>query len=392
MSSASTPDIDADPELSHVIYHSAATEPMSDEALSDLLQEARAKNARMGITGMLLYSEGSFLQVVEGPPTNVEAVIESISRDPRHERMGIIYDEPIPERAFADWSMGFSQFDPNDVDDLEGFTDYLNHPHSLANPGDGRALKLLAAFSQGRWRQRVPQQWSRESRLATTASVSANYSVAFQPIVDLVGRTVFAYEAQVFEPVKGSVDELHPHAGQRSAIASASGKGLATPLYLPFSAHALLDSAATAGTLDVLTDAGLVPSDLFVEVNFDDRAVDLPRLSKALREARKRGLRISLGRFGGAMSELLVLEHIQPDAIAVDPGLTDAIARHGFRQAIVRALISAATDLGITIIAKDVSSSQDFTWLLDEGLTLCQGSLFADSSTGDLPNPSVPLI
>ncbi|NEV60722.1 EAL domain-containing protein [Thiorhodococcus minor] len=90
-----------------LLYVSVASEPMSDRALSDLLQGSRAKNRSQGITGFLLYLNGSFLQVLEGSRQQVQTLVETIAKDPRHHSIRTLYEGPIARRAFADWSMGF---------------------------------------------------------------------------------------------------------------------------------------------------------------------------------------------------------------------------------------------------------------------------------------------
>ena len=65
-------------------YASAATVEFSDDDLRELLAKSRSNNMAAGITGMLLYHEGSFLQVLEGPSEAVEHLYARIRRDKRH--------------------------------------------------------------------------------------------------------------------------------------------------------------------------------------------------------------------------------------------------------------------------------------------------------------------
>ena len=88
--------------LSHLIYASAATSDLSDDALKALLQKARATNAELGVTGLLLYAGGDFIQILEGEPGIVDDLYQRIARDARHEHVTKILRESIPARSFSD--------------------------------------------------------------------------------------------------------------------------------------------------------------------------------------------------------------------------------------------------------------------------------------------------
>jgi hypothetical protein len=141
------------PALVHLIYASAATRPIEEEEILQLLSGARRHNHEIGVTGMLLYSEGSFFQVLEGEATVVEELFEMISRDGRHERITRIIQETIHDRAFGDWSMAYTGATPEQLGAIEGLNDFFAEGTCLADIDAGRAKKLLKAFSAGRWRQ-----------------------------------------------------------------------------------------------------------------------------------------------------------------------------------------------------------------------------------------------
>lgn len=94
-------------DLETVVYISAATEEMSSVALHGLLSCAREKNRANNITGILLYADGSFIQVLEGPPANIDALITKIQEDVRHNRVIILYRNKIDQRSFSEWSLGY---------------------------------------------------------------------------------------------------------------------------------------------------------------------------------------------------------------------------------------------------------------------------------------------
>jgi hypothetical protein len=141
--------------LKHLIYTSAARVAFGIEELKDLLEKARNGNAKRGVTGMLLHSGGSFFQVLEGDEETLNTLFASIEADPRHKRVTKIIDEPIAQRDFADWTMGFTEASAAELQGVEGLSDFFRGGDSLDSLPPGRAKKLLSAFADGRWRLRL---------------------------------------------------------------------------------------------------------------------------------------------------------------------------------------------------------------------------------------------
>lgn len=137
--------------LQSLAYVSSATASMTDGALLQLLFQARQRNRTMGLTGMLLYAEDAFLQVLEGPRAGLEVVMSSIRHDPRHARIIVLREEPITERAFPDWKMGFRSVYRDDLVALEGFADLLEDESPLRESFERHpdaSCRLLHAFSR----------------------------------------------------------------------------------------------------------------------------------------------------------------------------------------------------------------------------------------------------
>jgi hypothetical protein len=140
-------------QLIHCIYASTAESGFNESDIPALLTNARMANEAKGITGMLLYIEGSFFQVLEGDASNVDEVFHRISRDPRHSRLILIIREPISNRSFGDWTMGCSNISALEAGELIGENDFFRSSECVAQIGSGRAKKLLAAFRGGSWQQ-----------------------------------------------------------------------------------------------------------------------------------------------------------------------------------------------------------------------------------------------
>jgi hypothetical protein len=111
--------------MHHLIYLSAATELFDRDQLQDLLSESRRRNTQKGITGVLVYNDGSFLQAIEGEESKVRDLFQRISADPRHRKITTLFDEPIQTRDFGSWSMAFH--DVSQIPDAaEGFNTLMN--------------------------------------------------------------------------------------------------------------------------------------------------------------------------------------------------------------------------------------------------------------------------
>lgn len=115
-----------------LIYTSVSSQKMSDDDLKGLLEKSRTKNYTLDITGMLLYLDPYFIQVLEGEKTILEEIFDTINQDSRHEKVSIIYKQPLEKRYFSNWSMGFNKIRDKDIDNLEGFSDFLQRPNSTS--------------------------------------------------------------------------------------------------------------------------------------------------------------------------------------------------------------------------------------------------------------------
>lgn len=96
--------------LTQLIYTSTVNEEVTEEALAEILQASLHHNGRHGITGMLLYCRGSFLQVLEGKEAAVAETFGRIARDGRHRNLVVIEGAPILRRSFGDWTMGYRRW------------------------------------------------------------------------------------------------------------------------------------------------------------------------------------------------------------------------------------------------------------------------------------------
>lgn len=103
-----------------ISYISKATESMSQDDLEGILRTSRENNARLGITGMLLYGNNTFVQTLEGEEKPVNELIDRIKRDTRHTDFQVLKKKTIDRREYADWSMDFKQVSGKEFQAVKG--------------------------------------------------------------------------------------------------------------------------------------------------------------------------------------------------------------------------------------------------------------------------------
>ena len=79
----------------------------ADEVIASIKSVAKTKNKKFNVTGRLLYSHNTFIQLLEGDKVNVDVTYAIIKNDPRHFRSTIIFEQECDERAYPEWSMDF---------------------------------------------------------------------------------------------------------------------------------------------------------------------------------------------------------------------------------------------------------------------------------------------
>lgn len=138
--------------LFHCIYTSVQTRTLAADELAWLVNHSREQNAAKGLTGVLLYVDNTFFQVLEGSAEAIDELYSKILVDPRHTHITRIIFESIPRRFFADSDMSLTTLSPQELCQLLGSQNEEKKTNLLADLDEGRAKKLLRAFSDGRWR------------------------------------------------------------------------------------------------------------------------------------------------------------------------------------------------------------------------------------------------
>ncbi len=106
-----------------LLYTSNPTKPISTKELKELLSASVRNNEKMGITGMLLYLNNTFMQVIEGNEDDVNELFDKIVNDDRHHKIFKLMEGFIANPFFLTWSMGFKHLHPAEAATLPGFND-----------------------------------------------------------------------------------------------------------------------------------------------------------------------------------------------------------------------------------------------------------------------------
>jgi hypothetical protein len=134
--------------LIRLIDVSSAVEELEDAELDRILDSPVRHNTPQQVTGLLLYSEGGFMQVLESEQPAVDETFSRIRQDSRHHNIIVLNMDPIDEREFSAWSMGFRRLTEEDGDSLPGFEPFFSRGFDAtklsAHPGVG--LELLRHF------------------------------------------------------------------------------------------------------------------------------------------------------------------------------------------------------------------------------------------------------
>jgi hypothetical protein len=136
--------------LISLIYLSCEAVHFTEPDLQDLLGKARANNSNLGVTGMLLFKDGNFLQILEGETKTVLSLYEKIRQDRRHKNLTVLSQDAIKVRIFSDWSMGFHDLRSPEMTNRPDFGSFLDVSLAAADlSADPDRIKKLLLFFKG---------------------------------------------------------------------------------------------------------------------------------------------------------------------------------------------------------------------------------------------------
>ena len=219
--------------------------------------------------------------------------------------------------------------------------------------------------------------------------VGFSFDYAYQPIVDLARKTVFAHEALVRGPngegaasVLAQVNDFNRYSFDQAcrvkAIKGAKELGIQEPISINFLPNAIYKpEVCIRTTLEAARVHGFPLDHIIFEVTEGERIEDGPWFASILREYKRCGFKTAIDDFGAGYAGLKLLADFQPDLVKIDMDLIRGVDANPARQAIVRSLVRLCREMSITLIAEGVETPSERDFLFDQGIELMQGYLFA---------------
>ncbi|WP_062389689.1 EAL domain-containing protein [Pseudomonas abietaniphila] len=252
--------------------------------------------------------------------------------------------------------------------------------------------------------QGIPQTSIRPTACAecrTLEGLNFEFTMAFQPIFNVRSGAAYAYEALVrgvngecAASILAKLDDSNRYrfdqACRVKAIELAADLGLlAIPdckLSINFLPKAVYRAeTCVRATLEAARVFDFPLERLMFEVTEGEKVDDPDHLKSIFQEYERQGFTTAIDDFGSGYSGLNFLAMFQPQVLKIDMALTRRIDSDHVRQAIVEAIVLVSQRLNITVIAEGVESEEECETLLQMGISLMQGYLFAEPAIGVLP-------
>lgn len=128
----------------YTIYSSTGTKQFTEDELTAILSKSVSNNIRDSITGMLLFHEGSFIQLLEGEEQIIHETYKRIIADSRHKDVITIASGGLEQRNYPDWAMGFKSINAEALKELKGYFEPAIQTSTDGN--DSFSASLLNAF------------------------------------------------------------------------------------------------------------------------------------------------------------------------------------------------------------------------------------------------------
>jgi EAL domain-containing protein (putative c-di-GMP-specific phosphodiesterase class I) len=227
----------------------------------------------------------------------------------------------------------------------------------------------------------------------------ADFSMAFQPIVDVVSGSVYAYEALVRGPdgegaqtvLQGVTDENRYAFDQQcrvKALELATKLGIGrdgSMLSINFLPRAVYEPRACIRLTLETAEKLSFPLDKLMFEFTENEIIDTAHVRNIVREYRAMGFKIAIDDFGAGYAGLALLTRIEPDVVKIDMELVRNIDRDSRKRKVVAHTLAMLRDLGIVPLCEGVETSEELNVLAALGVTLIQGYLIAKPQFEALP-------
>lgn len=229
------------------------------------------------------------------------------------------------------------------------------------------------------------------------AGLHFDFSMAFQPIVSLSRREVFAYEALARGPAGEPASEVFKHVDESTryrfdqacrvkAIELASRLKMPTYLSINFMPNAVYrPELCIRTTLEAAETYGFPIDRIVFEITEGEQVDDRAHLRDIVQHYQKRGFLAAIDDFGAGFSGLNLLADVRTDLVKLDMALVRNVHEDAGRRAIIRGVSLMCADLGMKVIAEGVETREELSCLAGLGIDLFQGYLLACPAFQALP-------
>lgn len=257
-------------------------------------------------------------------------------------------------------------------------------------------MNELTIFPDG-----VRQVTCQDCLKASSEKLDFKFSMAFQPIVDVVDKSIFAYEALVRGPENESAWSIlskinddnryyFDQAARVTAIRLASELAIPTPIRLSinFMPNAVYKPrACIRATMEAARHYHFDPTRIMFEVTEGEQVVDRSKLCSIFDEYREQGLIRAIDDYGEGFAGLNHLIELEPDVVKMDMNLIRDVDLSPAKRAAIRSTVMMCNEMNIDLIAEGVETVSEYRCLTYLGVRLQQGYLFARPGFETLPEP-----
>jgi len=229
-----------------------------------------------------------------------------------------------------------------------------------------------------------------------------SFSFAFQPIVDAVNKSVFAYEALVrgvegegAMTVLSKVNEKNRYSFDQicrvKAVKLAAKLDMQALLSINFMPNAVYRAEyCIRTTLAAAKTFNFDTSKIIFELTEGENLSSVEHLTSIIETYQEMGFSTAIDDFGAGYSRFNIMMSSPPDLLKLDMGLVRNVHNEPNKQAVVAGIITMMRQLGGRIVAEGVETAEEYFWLRSQGITLYQGFLFANPGFECLPEPVWP--
>lgn len=229
-------------------------------------------------------------------------------------------------------------------------------------------------------------------------------TMAFQPIVDIEKRNVFAYEAlvrgkdgagagQVLSRITEENRYTFDQTCRITAIELAAGLGMQTRLSINFLPNAVYrPETCIRATTEAADLYGFDLRKIMFEVAESEPVRDPRHLKSIFDEYKNRHLITAIDDFGSGYADMSLLARFRPDVLKLDMAMCQGVANDHEKQALLLETVQTANQFGTEVIAEGIESLDDLRFVHDSGIRLIQGYLFGKPEVEHLAEPDFSIL